>query len=79
MRKIVYPKRITANRRITSADEPSKLQDTIAQLKDDFDYLLEGLDYLDRSGAEASNNGLIIAEGLLENLHNVIDSISQEV
>lgn len=60
-------------------DGNSKLQDTIEGLKDDFDYIISGLDKLDRSGAEASNNGLIIAEGLQSSLQEVIEKIAENV
>lgn len=66
--------------RISAAEEgDSKLQDTIAALKDDFDYVTSGLDKLDRSGAEASNEGLIIAEGLQSTLQDVISQIADKV
>ena len=65
--------------RITSAEEDSKLQDAISDLKDDFDYILSGLDKLDRSGAEASNNGLIIAEKLRDTFQEVIGNIADDV
>ena len=65
--------------RITSAEEDSKLQDTISDLKDDFDYIISGLDKLDRSGAEASNDGLIIAEKLRDTFQEVISNIAEGV
>lgn len=65
--------------RITSAEDDSKLQDTMSDLKDDFDYILSGLDKLDRSGAEAQNNGLIIAENLRDAFQDVISKIANDI
>lgn len=65
--------------RITSAEDDSKLQDTMSDLKDDFDYILSGLDKLDRSGAEAQNNGLIIAENLRDTFQDVISKIANDI
>ena len=65
--------------RISAAEEDSKLQDTMNDLKEDFDYVLSGLDKLDRSGAEAQNNGLIIAEKLRDTLQDVITNIADSV
>ncbi len=65
--------------RISAAEEDSKLQDTMNDLKEDFDYVLSGLDKLDRSGAEAQNNGLIIAEKLRDTLQDVIANIADSV
>lgn len=66
--------------KITSADEgTSKLTEALDGLKDDFDYIISGLEKLDRSGAEASNDGLIIAEGLQASLQETIDKIAQSI
>ena len=67
-------KRVRRTIQAAQGDE-SKLQETIDALKDDFDYIISGLDKLDRSGAEASNEGLIIAEGLQSTFQEVISSI----
>lgn len=65
--------------RIMSAEEDSKLLDTVDDLKSDFDYIVSGLEKLDRSGAEAQNNGLIIAENLRDTFQNVIANIADDV
>lgn len=62
---------------VTAADEGnSKLLESLDRIKEDFDYIISGLEMLDRSGAEASNNGLIIAEGLQATLQDVISQIA---
>lgn len=65
---------------VTAADEGnSKLLETLDAVKEDFDYIISGLEKLDRSGAEASNQGLIIAEGLQGTLQDVISQIADSV
>ena len=62
---------------VTAADEGnSKLLESLDRIKEDFDYIISGLEMLDRSGAEASNQGLIIAEGLQATLQDVISQIA---
>ena len=56
--------------------DDSKLVLALDGLKADFDYIISGLEMLDRSGAEAANNGLIIAEGLQATLQDVIGQIA---
>lgn len=66
--------------KVNAAEEgESKLLDTLDAIKDDFEYLIAGLEKLDRSGAESSNNGLIIAEQLQASLQDVINKIADEV
>ena len=57
----------------------SKLSAVLDELKDDFDYILAGLEKFDRTGAEASNNGLIIAERLQSELQDIISEIGNNV
>lgn len=65
---------------IKAAEEgDSKLQDAMTSLKDDFDYLLSGLEKLDRSGAESSNDGLIIAEQLSQSIQQHIENIAEKI
>lgn len=65
-------------RSITAADsdEKSDLIQMISFLKDDFDYILTGLEKLDRDGSETSKQGLAIAEALSANLQSAISDIS---
>lgn len=69
-------------RRVVTAaegDGNSKLQDMMDMLKDDFDYVLAGLEKLDRTGATESNQGLVIAEGLSDALQSAISQISENM
>ena len=67
------------NRILAAEEGDSKLADVITDLKDDFEYIISGLEKLDRSGAESSNNGLIIAEQLQSSLQDVINDIAEGV
>lgn len=62
-----------------AAEDNSKLQDTISDLKDDFDYIISGLDKLERSGAEASNAALIIAEGVSKQFQTYVSEIADKL
>lgn len=65
-------------RAVTAAasDEKSDLIQLISFLKDDFDYIITGLEKLDRDGSETSKQGLAIAEALSANLQSAISDIS---
>lgn len=66
--------------KITSAEgDDSKLVIAIDDLKDDFDFIVSGLEKLDRSGAEDSNNGLVIAERLQSVFQDVISEIGDSL
>lgn len=67
-------------RSVTAAEgDDSKLISALDSLKDDFDYIVAGLEKLDRTGAEASNNGLIIAENLQNTFQEIISSIGDNL
>ena len=68
-------------RRIFSASdsENDRLNEFLDVLKSDFDYILEGLDKLGRSGVNSGNDALAIAERLQSNLQDTINEIAQKV
>ena len=68
-------------RRIFSASdsENERLDEFLDVLKSDFDYILEGLDKLGRSGVNSGNDALAIAERLQSNLQVTINEIAQKV
>ena len=68
-------------RRIFSASdsENDRLDEFLDVLKSDFDYILEGLDKLGRSGVNSGNDALAIAERLQSNLQATINEIAQKV
>lgn len=62
---------------ITAADNTDDvLTETIRNLKDDFDFILSGIEKLDRSSAEDSRIGLEIAERLSSSMQEIISDIS---
>ena len=68
-------------RRIFSASdsENDRLDEFLDVLKSDFDYILEGLDKLGRSGVNSGNDALAIAESLQSSLQDTINEIAQKV
>lgn len=66
---------------IKAADDGgnSKLLEAIDALKEDFDYIISGLEKLDRTGASESNEGLIIAENIQDNLQDAISQIASKI
>lgn len=68
-------------RRIISASdsENDRLDEFFDVLKSDFDYILEGLDKLGRSGVNSGNDALAIAERLQSNLQDTINEIAEKV
>lgn len=61
-----------------SADD-SELILMLDQLKDDFDYVLAGLEKLDRTGNTERNAGLVIAETLSDAIQSAISEISDNI
>lgn len=59
--------------------ENDKLQMAMDGLKDDFDFFLSGLEKLERTGAEESNQALILSERLSDALQNVIAELSAQI
>lgn len=68
-------------RRIISASdsENDRLDEFFDVLKSDFDYILEGLNKLGRSGVNSGNDALAIAERLQSNLQDTINEIAEKV
>ena len=68
-------------RRIFSASdsENDRLDEFLDVLKSDFDYIVEGLDNLGRSGVNSGNDALAIAESLQSSLQDTINEIAQKV
>lgn len=63
---------------ITSADTTEDvLAETIRNMKDDFEFILSGIEKLDRSSAEDSRIGLEIAEKLTDGMQEIISDISE--
>lgn len=69
-------------RSITAASDEGineQLESQLDTLKQDFDYILDGLDRLGRTGANSSNDARAIAETLQNSLNNCIQEIADKV
>lgn len=68
-------------RKVTAAEDSgnSKLRESIDSLKEDFDFIISGLEKLDRTGASESNDGLIIAEGLADTFQSIVSEIADKL
>ena len=69
-------------RKITAAadnDISEQLDSQLDRLKEDFDFILSGLERLGRSGANSSNDARAIAETLQNSLNNCIQNIADKV
>lgn len=65
-------------RRIIAADEgDSKLKDMISDIKDDFDYILSGIERLDRTGS--SGDALTLAETISNQFHTLVMDIADKI
>ncbi len=66
-------------RYIRSAEEPKNeaLDIAMGNLKDDFDFIIQGLEKLERSSAEDSRIALEIAEGFSASMQDTIAAISE--
>ena len=53
------------------------LVETIRNMKDDFDFILSGIEKLDRSGSEDSKIAIEIADKLVANMQEIISDISE--
>ena len=68
-------------RMITAAEsEPDNgLDDALSNLKDDFDYVMSGLEKLGRSGPNASQDALAITENLSNDLARYMSDIADNI
>lgn len=80
-KKVNASKAVKSNAKITAADETfdDRLSDSISDLKDDFDFITQGLECLGRRGANATSEGLRIAENLKSGLQDILDQIAQSI
>lgn len=73
-------KRIRSTVSVKAAEtEVDKLEETVSELKDDFDYILSGFDKLDRTGAQEHQDALVIAESLQATFADIISQIAEKV
>jgi hypothetical protein len=67
-------------RRIYSAENNDNIfDDALSDLKEDFDYVVSGLEKLSRSGANASQDALAIIENISNDLSASISDIADRI
>lgn len=64
---------------IIAAEDPSVLDENIDGLKDDFDYVIDGLEKLSRMGGDASKAALSISLDIGDMFEEYIEKISSEI
>lgn len=64
---------------IIAAEDPSVLDENIDGLKDDFDYVIDGLEKLSRMGGAASKAALSISLDIGDMFEEYIEKISSEI
>lgn len=56
-----------------------KLQAALDNLNDDFDYIISGLERLERQGANGANDAMMIAENLSGALQSVMSEVASHI
>jgi hypothetical protein len=64
---------------VGATDIDDRLKDMIDNLKADFDYIVDGLDKLSRSGNSAMNESISIGQSLQDDLDRCINEIADKV
>lgn len=74
-------KRIISNYTpVQGADEiDDKLEEMLTSLKDDFDYIIAGIEKLGRSGANTANDAKMISEDLEAIFQDTISTIANKL
>ena len=64
---------------VGATDIDDRLKDMIDNLKADFDYIVDGLDKLSRSGNSAMSESISIGQSLQDDLDRCINEIADKV
>jgi len=62
--------------RAAEEKEDTRLADIIDQLEDDFDYIIGGLEKLDRDGGESRQSGIQVAMEIGNQLNSITSQIA---
>lgn len=72
--------KILSSRRIYAAEgEDSQVSDMISGLKEDFDFILSGLERLERQGANGKNDAMMIGENLNSSLQQHVNDLASKL
>lgn len=76
-----YIEPVESSTSINSSEDSGgdKLEEAIDILKEDFDYIISGLERLDRQGANGSNDALMIVENLSSDLQGHLSEIAAHI
>ena len=64
---------------VTAAENESAFDDIVSNIKDDFDYIVEGLETLNRRGTDSSKQAMSIAATISSELEGYIANIAESI
>lgn len=64
---------------VTSAENESAFDDIVSNIKDDFDYIVEGLETLNRRGTDSAKQAMSIAATISSDLEGYIANIAESI
>lgn len=64
---------------ITAAENESAFDDIVSNIKDDFDYIVEGLETLNRRGTDSAKQAMSIAATISSDLEGFIANIAESI
>lgn len=64
---------------ITAAENDSAFDDIVSNIKDDFDYIVEGLETLNRRGTDSAKQAMSIAATISSDLEGYIANIAESI
>lgn len=69
----------SSNIPVTAAENESAFDDIVSNIKDDFDYIVEGLETLNRRGTDSSKQAMSIAATISSDLEGYIANIAESI
>ena len=64
---------------VTAAENESAFDDIVSNIKDDFDYIVEGLETLNRRGTDSAKQAMSIAATISSDLEGYIANIAESI
>lgn len=69
----------SANQTVTAAENDSAFDDIIDNIKADFEYIIDGLETLNRRGADSVKQAMSIATSISANLEQHISAVADSI